>query len=74
MNNRDIDFANAQAQALEEHDEAKKHTVITTDYKCPDCKRSMLVGEVLEVSGEGHRYEIDVKCKSACGPGQVFRI
>lgn len=74
MNKRDIDFANAQAMALDAHDETKKHSVVTTEQKCPDCKRSMLVGEVLEVNEGGHRYEIDVKCKAACGPGQVFRI
>jgi hypothetical protein len=74
MNKRDIDFANAQAMALDAHDETKKHSVVTTDQKCPDCKRSMLIGEVLEVNEGGHRYEIDVKCKAACSPGQVFRI
>lgn len=74
MEKRDIDFANAMAKALDEHDEAKKHSVLTTDQKCPDCKRSMLVGEVLEVNEDGHRYHIDVKCKSVCGPGQVFKI
>lgn len=74
MEKRDIDFANAMAKALDEHDEDKKHSVVTTDQKCPDCKRSMLVGEVIEVNEEWHRYEVDVKCKSVCGPGQVFKI
>jgi len=68
------DFANAMTVALDAHDEAKKHSVITTDYKCPDCKRSILVGEVLEVNEGGHRYEVEVKCKSVCGLGQVFKV
>lgn len=74
MNNRDIDYANAQAQALDAHNVTTKHSFITTDYKCPDYKRSMLVGEVLEVNEGGHRYQVEVKCKSVCGPGQVFKI
>jgi len=44
MNNRDIDYANAQAQALDAHNVKTKYSVITTDYKCPDCKRSISVG------------------------------
>lgn len=74
MDARIQDFANAMAMALDAHDEAKKHSVVTTEQKCPDCQRSMLVSEVLEVNEGGHRYEIDIKCKSACGPGQVFKI
>lgn len=74
MNARDIDFANAQAKAVEAHDETQKYSVVTTDQLCPDCKRAMLVGEVLEVNDQGYRYEVDVRCKSACGPARVFRI
>lgn len=72
MNKKETTLLNAASEALDAHDEAKAHSVLTTSYDCPECGRTKLIAEVLEINDDEYRYDVDVRC--GCGAKATLKV